>query len=780
MKKYIIAALVLICSLSAKAQFANTDTLRAFINHWIRNSAVEAFQNLRLNTALIGMTNFLDNSYGGQVSNFVAVNDSTARLITVGSDTFSIFLRGNGITALRRRPGTDSVEYLKNGAGWTFAYKDSTGGGGATLTNIGSGYRWVATPGGNIKTAVYGYGVNGDSTTNANAITVQADTTETNHLVTQSDLNDAVGGIVQYDLNDDTTKRYMPLLVYGGESNGAGVLSNAGLSGAETSAFPRIQILNNLNRKFEPLQIGTNNSYLINSSNTHGWELQLMKSMQAGSPFLSDTVYLVKIAYAGANITQLATTYIDTAYARMDSAIIQMKRRGLMPQIYCWYSQGINDGGADATEWLKKTLAYITALRTRYGFFPVYMTNLPTTSAGNNKNATINLMHYWDGFVNRFDGSALSTSDGTHWDSTAMATIAKGLLSLCRDTTGQRDMYIQSQSNVTKGYTEATYLNVDNDVAIGAAGNAGGALALGGIQSFVNDNTGIKMYGGYLAIYKSAGSAGRIGYADGQSLVFAKSNQSSNIAPTDTYTNIMELASTGQAKLNIYTGSTFSTADTSYPALVVDGSGNVLKRSGTSGGITSINSQTGPAITFTGGIGTYTSAPSANTIAYNVDPTSDIFTRTIDAIMTTAQNTGTSETDLFTKTIASGTLNADKQTLNFEIDGELNDATATAQLKLHFAGNVTLNTGAINISTANTAWKVTGYLMRTSSTTAHVTYRLEALGLATPVFLGYSNLTGLDFTTTNVFKITAQAGGAGGGTADITAHSWQVLYKPAP
>jgi hypothetical protein len=154
--------------------------------------------------------------------------------------------------------------------------------------------------------------------------------------------------------------------------------------------------------------------------------------------------------------------------------------------------------------------------------------------------------------------------------------------------------------------------------------------------------------------------------------------------------------------------------------------------------------------------------------------------RAIDALITTAQNSGTSETDLFTKTIAANTITADKQTLNFEIDGEFNDNTATAQLKLYFAGNVTLNTGAINISTASTAWKLTGYIIRTSSSTAHVTYELNCPGLATPLFLGYSNLTSLDFTATNVFKITAQAGGAGGGTADITAHSWQVLHRPQP
>jgi lysophospholipase L1-like esterase len=154
--------------------------------------------------------------------------------------------------------------------------------------------------------------------------------------------------------------------------------------------------------------------------------------------------------------------------------------------------------------------------------------------------------------------------------------------------------------------------------------------------------------------------------------------------------------------------------------------------------------------------------------------------RTLDAQFITQGNSGTSETDLYSYTVPANTLAADGRTVNFEIDGEVNDATATAQLKLHFAGNTTLNTGAINITAGSTAWKLTGCVMRTSSTTAHVTWELDALGLATPKFLGYSNLTSLDFTTTNIFKITAQAGGAGGGTDDITAHSWQVTYKPQP
>jgi len=161
-------------------------------------------------------------------------------------------------------------------------------------------------------------------------------------------------------------------------------------------------------------------------------------------------------------------------------------------------------------------------------------------------------------------------------------------------------------------------------------------------------------------------------------------------------------------------------------------------------------------------------------------PSSTALAHTLDVQYVTQGNTGTSETDLFTYTLPANKLSVDGRTVNFEIDGEVNDNTATAQIKLYFAGNVTLNTGAVNISTANTGWRLKGYIVRTSSTTAHVTYELHAPGLATAVFVGYNNLTSLDFTTGNIFKITAQAGGAGGGNSDITAHSWQVTYKPIP
>lgn len=158
MRKLIVFILFIAGGMSVKAQFPTTDSLRSFINRYIRNSAVEAFQNLRLNTALIGISNYLDSTYGGQVKSFTAANDSTARLITIANDTMDVVIRAAGPTV--------------------------------TLTNIGTGYSFVATPGGSIKRLNPGYGFLADSTTAANSITIRADTSSTNHLITQNDLND--------------------------------------------------------------------------------------------------------------------------------------------------------------------------------------------------------------------------------------------------------------------------------------------------------------------------------------------------------------------------------------------------------------------------------------------------------------------------------------------------------------------------------------------------------------------------------------------------------------
>jgi hypothetical protein len=72
-----------------------------------------------------------------------------------------------------------------NGSGWT-----TTEGTNVTLSNQGSGLRLVKTSDGQIKTIFLGYGVDGDSTTNTDGITIQVDTSE---VVTPSDISALIG-----------------------------------------------------------------------------------------------------------------------------------------------------------------------------------------------------------------------------------------------------------------------------------------------------------------------------------------------------------------------------------------------------------------------------------------------------------------------------------------------------------------------------------------------------------------------------------------------------------
>lgn len=197
-----------------------------------------------------------------------------------------------------------------------------------------------------------------------------------------------------------------------------------------------------------------------------------------------------------------------------------------------------------------------------------------------------------------------------------------------------------------------------------------------------------------------------------------------------------------------------------------------------SGGITSINSQTGPAITIQGGSGVVVNN-TTNTVTVSADPTSDIFMRVIDAQYADANNTGTSQTDLYTKTIAGVTLSANGASLEFDAAGTVNDATATVDLQLLFAGNGIGGTGAVSISGIGT-FTAKGRIIRTSSSTARVWTAISIPNSSTKYFETTAVLTGLDFTTSNILKITGQAGGGGGGSSDITGQMWHVNYNPAP
>lgn len=65
----------MVIGMSVKAQFPNNDSVRSYIDRHIRNSAVNAFQNNRLNTALKGIINAVD-SVDAKVMGGVRVVDS--------------------------------------------------------------------------------------------------------------------------------------------------------------------------------------------------------------------------------------------------------------------------------------------------------------------------------------------------------------------------------------------------------------------------------------------------------------------------------------------------------------------------------------------------------------------------------------------------------------------------------------------------------------------------------------------------------------------------------
>lgn len=138
-------------------------------------------------------------------------------------------------------------------------------------------------------------------------------------------------------------------------------------------------------------------------------------------------------------------------------------------------------------------------------------------------------------------------------------------------------------------------------------------------------------------------------------------------------------------------------------------------------------------------------------------------------------NSGTSETDLLTYTTKASTLAATGEKVMFEATGTFNDVTATSQLQFYFGGTNIGNTGALTVS-ATGAWAVKITVIRTGASTARSTVNLSTPGASTAVYTTETDLTGLTFTNTNIIKITGTAGGAGGGSSDITAKMGTIFW----
>lgn len=135
-----------------------------------------------------------------------------------------------------------------------------------------------------------------------------------------------------------------------------------------------------------------------------------------------------------------------------------------------------------------------------------------------------------------------------------------------------------------------------------------------------------------------------------------------------------------------------------------------------------------------------------------------------------ANNSGTSETDLYTDTLSASTLgtNGDKVVATYQgiFTGA---AAATQQLRVYFGGTQIYDSGALSIGAATNNWTVNVVVIRESSSVVRCAVYINSDFATLFPYSTYTRITGLTLSNTQILKITGTAAGAGGASNQITA-----------
>ncbi len=136
----------------------------------------------------------------------------------------------------------------------------------------------------------------------------------------------------------------------------------------------------------------------------------------------------------------------------------------------------------------------------------------------------------------------------------------------------------------------------------------------------------------------------------------------------------------------------------------------------------------------------------------------------------TVGNTTTTETDLYSHSIASTVFTANGMGLNATFGGNyVAHATATRQLRMYFGGTLIYDSSAV-ATTSAADWALTVNIIRETSTVVRCTVTATTTSVLTGYVLArYTRVTGLTLSGANILKITGQAGGVGAATNDINA-----------
>jgi hypothetical protein len=108
----------------------------------------------------------------------------------------------------------------------------------------------------------------------------------------------------------------------------------------------------------------------------------------------------------------------------------------------------------------------------------------------------------------------------------------------------------------------------------------------------------------------------------------------------------------------------------------------------------------------------------------------------------------------------------------------VSSATATRDVKISFAAQTIMDTGALTFSSAGTA-DVWVTIIRESSSVVRVAAEFIPSGITQQPIVTYTRLTGLTVINLAVLALTAAAAGAGAAASDITAKMGCIFYMPA-
>lgn len=145
-----------------------------------------------------------------------------------------------------------------------------------------------------------------------------------------------------------------------------------------------------------------------------------------------------------------------------------------------------------------------------------------------------------------------------------------------------------------------------------------------------------------------------------------------------------------------------------------------------------------------------------------------------------ANNTTTTETDLYSSSLAAGLLatNGDKVFGNYQ--GIFTGAIgATQDLRVYFGGTKIYDSGALSVGALTANWTLRVMAMRESSSVVRCSVSVNSDFATLFPYSAYTRVTGLTLTNAQILKITGQAAGGSAASNQITATIGDVSYEPA-